>query len=370
MNYFPLLVVVGSAFCNRKEEQRKLKYNIAESVPTLIVSPRRYGKTSLATQVIDQSKLSSAQFDFLAAVNESDVEKIILRGIGKMLGQIECIPKKLLKLSNDFFSGLSIKLSLDKVGISVEFNRQTKAASDNLLDILERLEKLSEKHKKKIVLLFDEFQRIYQISESHAIESVIREIAQKSKSLSFIFSGSNRNLLNQIFNDRNRPFYKLCDRISLKRIPEKDYTPYILHAAKKTNNLSIDESALKVIYQLTQRHPYYMNLLCSRLCQMKKVTSGSVEKTWFQYCLEERSNVANEIDLLSESQRKLLIALSRSGGTDAPRSVEFQTFSSMPGASITQALTVLEKKDYVYKTEEEYFKVLDPLIQSVLADEW
>ena len=90
--------------------------------------------------------------------------------------------------------------------------------ASTILNILERIEKLSKKYNKKLVLFFDEFQRIYQIAESHPIESVIRQVAQLTKTMSFIFSGSNRHLLYQIFNDRSRPFYKLCDRISLERI--------------------------------------------------------------------------------------------------------------------------------------------------------
>jgi AAA+ ATPase superfamily predicted ATPase len=224
-------VTIGLAFCNRKKELQSLEYNIAETRPTLIVSPRRYGKTSLAMNAILQSRLHYAKFDFLSAVNENDVEKIILQGVGRLIGQIVTGPRKALQLATDLFAGLNIKLSFDTLGLAIEINKKSTDPATSIFNILERIEKLSEKYKKKIVLFFDEFQHVYEVSETQAIESIIRQIAQASTRLVFIFSGSNRHLLHKIFNDRNRTFYKLCDRITLERIHDKDYTPYLQTAA-------------------------------------------------------------------------------------------------------------------------------------------
>ena len=111
MDYFPLSLAVGYAFCNRTVEQRNLTYNLLESRPTLIVSPRRYGKTSLALHTLKQSKLIYMHFDFFSAINEQDIQNIILKGAGQLIGQIEKIPQKMLTLATEFFSGLSIKFS-------------------------------------------------------------------------------------------------------------------------------------------------------------------------------------------------------------------------------------------------------------------
>ena len=368
MDYFPQSLASGEAFCNRKEEQKKLKYNLLESKPTLIVSPRRYGKTSLALHTIKRSRLQHAQFDFLSSVSVNDIEKIILKGIGQLLGRIEKGPRKALKLAIDLFSGLSIKLSSDTLGLSIEINKKSVDPAASILNILERAEKLSRKYNIKIVLLFDEFQRIYQVSDNQAIESVIRQIAQASKKLSFVFSGSNRHLLNQIFNDRNRPFYKLCDQITLDRINQEDYVHFIHNVAKKTKR-NIENSAIDRIFYHTEQHPYYMNLLCSRLWKLEKIKLSDVDVVWGNYAFEERSQVANELDLLSNAQRKLLVALARCDGTNLPRSKTFQMQSGMPGATIAQALKFLEKKDYVYQDSSQFYRVLDPIIKYILSDE-
>jgi hypothetical protein len=367
MDYFPLSLAIGGAFCNRKQEVKTLCFNLLESRPTLIVSPRRYGKTSLAIHAITQAEYHHAQFDFLSAVNESDIEKIILKGVGSLIGRLEKGPKKALKLATDLFSGLSFKLSFDRLGLGIEIDKKSARPADGILGILERVEKLSEKYQEKIVLFFDEFQRIYELSEGQAIESVIRQIAQASKRLSFIFSGSNRHLLYQMFNDRNGPFYKLCDRITLDRIEEKDYTGYLQQAAEHTWGRKLEKPVCDAIFGHTERHPYYINLLCSRLWRLPSVSVNEVDRIWSEYIIEEHSQVAIELDLLSSSQRKLLVNLARCGGTQAPRGSEFQVLSSMPGATITQALGFLERKNYIYRDHQGYYRVLDPMLKAVLS---
>jgi uncharacterized protein len=367
MDYFPLSLALGKAFCNRKTELQVLKNNLLESRPSLIVSPRRYGKTSLAMNAITQVKFTHTTLDFLSAINENDVEKIISKGAGHLISAIEKGPKKALKIATDLFAGLSIKLSLDTLGLSVEINQKSTDPAANILKILERVEKLAMKYNQKLVLFFDEFQRVYEISKNQSIESVIRQVAQRSHHLSFIFSGSNRHLLYQMFNDRNRPFYKLCDRMTLDRISENEYELYLQEVAQKTRGEILDTKTIENIFMCTERHPYYLNLLCSRLWSQKKITDEKVKEIWQDYMVEERSQVAIELDLLSQSQKKLLIALARSNGTDAPRSSEFEMISGMPGATITQALRFLEKKDYIFKNKSGKYSILDPMFKAVLA---
>lgn len=148
MDYFPLSIATGKAFCNRKQELSQLEYNFKEARPTLIISPRRYGKTSLVFNGIQKLDYKYAQFDFLAATNESDFEKIMLKSVGELINQLEKWPQKAFKLATELFSGLSVKLSLDKIGVALEINQRTKSTT-NILNILDRLKKLSKNYKKK-----------------------------------------------------------------------------------------------------------------------------------------------------------------------------------------------------------------------------
>jgi uncharacterized protein len=369
LDYFPLSVASGRAFCNREAETEKLKQYIEHQRPVLLVSPRRYGKTSLALQAIQQTKVPFAHIDFFSVVEVQDIEKVILRGIGELISRIESMPKRALALASEIFGNTQIRVAYGKLELSLDFNRRKEKPAYNILDILERLERLAAKTKQNIVLFLDEFQSVSEVTSDHAIESVLRQVAQLTQSIAFIFSGSNRHLLNKLFDDRNRPLYKLCERIMLERIMEQSYAKHLQKVAHKTWQVELPQRVLDYLFQCTECHPYYMNLLCARLWNYQQLpTVEIIEQLWRQYRKEERSSVAAELELLSKNQRKLLTVLARTGGTNAPLGQEFIHQANMAKATIDQALTFLEKKDYVIKDKQGYSQVLDPLIKSVLSE--
>lgn len=368
IDYFPLSVASGQAFCNREAETKRLQACIAYHRPVLLISPRRYGKTSLALHAIKQLNIPFAHIDLFSAVDEQDIEKCILQGIGRLIASMESIPKRALALAHHIFSGSHIKAVFNKFEVSIEVNRKGEKSAYHILDLLERLEKLAKKSKKNIVLFFDEFQCIHDITPHHAIESVLRQVAQLTKSISFIFSGSHRHLLNQLFDDRNRPFYKLCERITLDRISELHYTKHIQKLAKKIWKKTFSDRCLEKIFNCCARHPYYTNLLCSRLFAQTTLPSlEKIEMIWEQYIREERSSVASEIELLSKNQRKLLTMLARAQGTSEPFGRAFVHHANMPKATIDQALTFLENRDYIERDNQQHIRIVDPLIQTVLS---
>lgn len=365
---FPLSIASGQAFCNRLAETEKLKMLIEHQRPVLLVSPRRYGKTSLALHAISQAKLPYAQIDFFSAVDEQDIEKAILKGVGKLISRMESIPKRALALAAEIFEGTSIRAGLNDVELSIEVSKRKEKPAYHVMDILERLERLAKKSDKKIILFFDEFQCISEITPNRAMEAVLRQVAQLTQSISFVFSGSNRRLLHELFDDRNRPFYKLCEKITLDRISEDHYVRHIQKAAMKTWDAELSKRALDSIFAYSERHPYYVNLLCARILLERKLPDFEViEKIWHQYAMEERSSAAAEMELLSKNQRKLLTILARNDGANTLLGNEFIQQANMSKATISQSLTFLEKKDYVYRDTQDRVHVLDPLIKTVLS---
>jgi hypothetical protein len=169
---------------------------------------------------------------------------------------MESLPKRALALAADIFEGSRIRAVLSKVGVTIEVENRREKPTNTILDVLERLEKLAEKTNNKLVLFFDEFQCLGEVAPDHGMEGVLRQVAQLTKSISFIFSGSNRHLLNQLFEDRKRPFYKLCERITLDRIAESDYARHIQNTAIKKWGSSLDEETLSALFFHSERHPY------------------------------------------------------------------------------------------------------------------
>ena len=367
MNYFPTYLALGSAFCNRKEEIKRILYDLHGNTPILLISPRRYGKTSLALKAFEKIKWPYAHVDLYKALSEGDIVTYILNGIGQLLGQLESAPKKLMLLVGEFFSNLQLKVVYEKAGLQLEFNQKPKKPTDLILKTLEKLQELAIKKGKRVVLFLDEFQVIGEVINNNSMEAVIREAAQKSTHVSYVFSGSNRHLMEQMFYDRKRPFYKLCDQIKLDRIHEKEYEHYINIAAKETWNKTLEQSTLEMIFELSECHSYYVNKLCSLLwLQPDSPKKQDVISTWENFVLENKSSVERELSLLTINQRKLLIYLSTQGKTRELFSKKITQQINLTSSSVQRAVEPLIEKDYIYSDQDKSYGVLDPLIQSVL----
>jgi len=92
--------------------------------------------------------------------------------------------------------------------------------------------------------------------------------------------------MEQMFYDRNKPFYKLCDQIKLDRISAIAYEKHIQMAAKKSWKTMLSKLAIETIFELTERHSYYVNKLCSLLWQKSKApTAGDIQSTWQQFII-------------------------------------------------------------------------------------
>ncbi len=160
MNYFPTGLALGAAFCNRTQELKRLLQNVESTNPVLIMSPRRFGKTSLAMNAIKKIGYPYCHIDFYKSLTESDIELSILRGVSEVLSQIETTPKKLLNLATDFFADLHVRVVIEKKGLSIELGKQKKKPSDSILIALEKLHQLVKLKNKKAILFLDEFQTI------------------------------------------------------------------------------------------------------------------------------------------------------------------------------------------------------------------
>ena len=145
-NYFPLGLALGKAFCNRTQERKRLITNIQASMPTLISSPRRFGKTSLIIETLRQEKIDFVQIDFFSATSIEDVLSNILNGISQAISLVQPNFNKALELAIDFFSSVQVKIELGKAGINLNLNKGIRNPIQEIDNALSKLEHLLEKY--------------------------------------------------------------------------------------------------------------------------------------------------------------------------------------------------------------------------------
>jgi len=367
-NFFPRGIAKGEAFCNRVTERKRLASNIKTGQHTLLMSPRRYGKTSLVRYVIDEMGIPYGEADLFVAIDAKRIEQRIMSGIKVIFGNSSNSLEQTLQIIRNYFKTTNSRWTIGTQGVNLALipSHDTDPAT-NVMDALLALENFLAQKKIRAVLFLDEVQEIGEIAEGKAIEGAIRHVAQESKYLSMVFSGSSRHLLSKMFYDKARPLYKLCDRITLEHISENDYETHLNKLAQIRWHKPLSELSLRNLFDLTERHPFYINNLCLRLWQSELTNPpmpDEIQRFWHDYLVEERLETARELSNLSTGQRKILMAMA-AGHSKGFTGKKFQNTVDMTGPSVLEALQILEQKDYIEHQGDEY-KIIDPLIKTSL----
>ncbi|MCW5589143.1 MAG: ATP-binding protein [Legionellales bacterium] len=366
--YFPLGKAYGEAFCNRSQELKELISNIENGKHTFLAAPRRYGKSSLCEKALIVSELPFSKIDLHVATTEKELERCIVKGIIDLIGSTISVIDKAIQNLKHTFKNLKPKLSLEKSGFKIEFEVENEASTPEVLrEIIIVLDKLLITKNKHAILLIDEFQRVMEIAPNMGVEGGIRSAAQETQNLAIIFSGSNRHMIESIFQDEGRPLYKLCRKIKLNRIAEEHYNIHLNKIAKLMWKSSLPESTFFKIMELTERHPYYVNYLCDYLWMehVNLPNEKNVEAVWEKIVDEERSDLLKDYFNLPENPKKLLKFLALHPDENI-YSLDASMKMSMPTTSVSNALRKLLDDDMIEAIPNKKFRVINPAYKLLL----
>lgn len=369
--YFPIGIVTKEAFIGRKEPANWLMQNTQNGIHTLILAPRRYGKSSLAINALKQIKYPFSEMDLQLCRTAEAIESKLIRSIETLISSIFKEKQTFLKIAEKFFKQSNKKWDIGLKGlvhVSIEpQNHQSPA--DNIVTALELLDVAATQINQPVIIFIDEIQEITELDESLEIQGAIRHFAQKAKKVCFVFSGSNRRLLIHMFDDSKMPLYQLCDKIILERIPAKDYQVYIQKVAVKTWGSKLDPAIIDSILLLTERHPrrtYNLCLYVWRLCMIKNAspTEKDIQAGWDKLIGIEQRGVRSFLSKLSTVQLKTLAYIAIHSGKEL-RGQKAILKINASAAAITKALQNLEDQDLIGQEDNTFF-IIDPVVKTVL----
>lgn len=366
---FPMGIATGDAFCNRSKERTHLASNIQHNRHTVLLAPRRYGKTSLVSQVISELKIPHCAMDFLLSASIESAKTKIIEKTGELLFQL--LPKtqqakeKILTIFKKMHPQIILSAAGQKIILQAPDHDAT--PEQTISDILINLDKTAVAAKKRAVVFMDEFQQIGQLDHQYTVEAAIRHAAERSQNISYIFSGSNRHLLLRMFSDKSRPFYKLCDTMRLERMSENDHTLFIQKQAKIKWKKELGSDVLKLIFTLSERHPYYLNLICNQAWANNYFpTTENMMLAWQHYIESEKTIFSSEISGLSNNQKLLLLALANHP-TKQPFHNDYLKTTGLSVSSQKQAFNKLLALDFILQNESGIFCVLDPAMRDYIV---
>jgi len=307
----------GEAFCDREDERKELLRDIRNGVNVIIFSPRRYGKTSLIKEVLkklDKKQTVAVYVDLYPAVTKQKFLDQYAMAISRALtGKLEARLKTLRELFPRLLPKLVIKGEAGTPEFEFDYDA-SKRPSLYLDEMLQAVKKYADRHGRDAVVVFDEIQEILQY-EDDEIEKAMRAAFQSHRNVSYIFLGSKRHLMEKMFNDPNRPFYKSGKHLPLKRIPENELRPFILKKFRE-GKFKIAAPEADQIIALTECHPYYAQFLCHVLwdnCTDKQeITAADILQAVNGVIDRERSLFLTIWDGLTRQQKALLLALAKS----------------------------------------------------------
>lgn len=305
----------GESFCGRTQEIQTLKERCIAGSNSLIYGRRRFGKTSLIKKTfekLDKKDFICVYVDLFDANDELDVAKLIYAACAESMSAYTKIKSGV----KNFFKKINLSMSVDMEG-GVSFTPQLSEFSfdEYLNDALSSIDKFAKDHNKRIVIAIDEFQQISTIKSP--IDATIRKHLQEKANITWMFSGSKRHLLTELFLDQSRPLYKQAEGLEVKGINDQEFYEF----AKSKFPCDLEPEVFNVIYQMADSETKLIQQICNKI--YTRVKTGDAEsidenlvRSVVNAILDAEDGIYRMLDgNLKPNQRKALRHLVRFGGT-------------------------------------------------------
>ncbi|MBQ7590430.1 MAG: ATP-binding protein [Verrucomicrobia bacterium] len=310
-------------FCDRDKETCEILKNLQNGADTTLISPRKYGKTGLILHAFDEIAQRRLPFetlyvDIFATLSLDDLVKTLAEAILEKFPERSSIGKKFMGL----LRGLRPILSYDLITNQpqVQFNFVNTSEQEHTL---KSLLTFLNTQKKQVVLAIDEFQQITEYPEKN-IEALLRTYAQQTRNIRFIFCGSKKKIMAEMFLDANRPFFSSTRTLALDKIESAVYGDFIRGWFEKAG-IPVEEDALRYILDWTKRHTFYTQSVCNEIFagEPRKVDIETVNKACLEILERETPNFLQYRAMLTQQQWRILIAVAKEDEVEKITSAEF-----------------------------------------------
>ncbi|MDR2970302.1 MAG: ATPase [Bacteroidales bacterium] len=285
-------------FTDREEESLRLETNFKSLINTTIISPRRWGKTSLVENVAENirkenKKIKVCMLDIFNVRSETEFYEHFAKGVLKgTSNQWE----EMIENAKKFLSHLLPKITFSPDSqAEISFGVSWETLQKNPDEILNLPETIAKEKKISVIVCVDEFQAIGDFSESIAFQRKLRSHWQHHHNVGYCLYGSKRTMLLDIFSNASMPFYKFGDIMFLQKISNKKWGKFVNKRFEETGKKITIEQA-EYLAELVDNHSYYVQQLAQQawLC-----TKTSCSKTIIDESLQR---IKNQLSLLFVGQ--------------------------------------------------------------------
>lgn len=358
-------------FVDRVEDRAQLKNFLSSHINVMLVSPRRWGKSSLVKVAMDELQeedkdVRVCYIDAFSIGSEAEFYRTFASQV------IACASSNLEKRVHDakkFLTGVVPQVVIkDDVTNFMAFDVKFIPQEQDKMDILRLPETLAQSKKIKIIVCIDEFQQLANLPEYKNMEGKMRSAWQQQERVSYCLYGSKRHMMLDIFNNSNSPFYRFGQLLFLNKIPKEEWMPFIVNTLKSGKYIS-DEFASRIC-DVTECHSWYLQQCCYFVwnASVNKVTEES-----FNYGLSQMINTnspmfQNDTETLAASQIEMLRAI-RDGVQQLSSSEARTKYHLGNPNTISKNKKILQNKDIV-EMKSGKLVFVDPIYRLWFAKEY
>ena len=354
--------VHNEEFCNRVNELSELKNDVNNGMNVLLYAPRRFGKTSLLKKLQNElQNTTDTKVIFFDWMSVSSIDEFLDKYFHSIASSLESTSDKVMKLFKDMLQmrpNITMKISNSSdINYGISFSKKELDASFE--DIINLPFQYAQKSGKKVVVVFDEFQE----AEQFDIEKKLRTLIQThSNNVSYIFSGSKKSILNAMFSDKNRAFYKSVKRLIIKEISLEDWRLFAQEKFEKTNK-NISTEHIKTIFDITSGFPYYMQQLLYHVWQEceQSVDDAMIQKSLNLMLEREYDLYAYIFSSLTPNQKITLKYIVLFDGANLYSNDNLSEVN-LSASTLKSTLESLLKKDICDRLDDRYYLV-DPFMK-------
>ncbi len=351
-------------FCDRERETRQLITTVTNQNNLVLISPRRVGKTGLINHCFEQAAIKdefiTVSIDILHTTSFSELIVELGNAVFKTVAKKS---DRLLAKFTAAMRSLSASFGYDPLNGTPTFDIKLGQVTSPAYTLDEIFSYLEDAEKPCIVAI-DEFQQITNYPEKN-VEALLRSKIQFMKNTFFIFAGSERRIMSEMFFSYKRPFYQSASLLSLDPIAIESYTNFVKHHFEAAGKV-IDEETIATVYHKWQGVTMYMHRIFHDafiiVQEGEKCTQQIIDEVTDSYLTQNEKRLQEMLAFITPQQKELLYAIAREGVASRITSAAFVKRNQLKSASAVQSATKkLLEYDIITQKGHEY-SVSDPLL--------
>jgi AAA+ ATPase superfamily predicted ATPase len=345
----------GSYFTDRQEDAKRLTANLIHGINTILISPRRWGKTSLVKKVIaeiDHPEIKTVFLDIFQCKSEWEFYRAFATAVIK---QTASKLDEWVDMAKTFLASISPKFTfgpdpMTDFSISFEWDKK----DDTILDVLQLPEKIAQKRGIRLLVCLDEFQQMAEFADSVTFQKKLRSVWQHQQHVTYCMFGSKKHLLENIFNDKSMPFYKFGDLMFLKKIPTDEWIHFICDKFSETGKSITPEQAGRICEATDNLSSYVQQL--SWVVWYKSgdtVIDADVEEAINDLLEQNKVFFQREVEQLTELQLNFLRAVADGVTRGQTRKEVIRKYRLETSANVQAIKKSLVKRDLIEVNDDE-----------------